>query len=458
MSNFTGKYFTPADEGFDEAAVGRVFNARRPDRRPNAVLLAETRDDIVNGVKLAKANGWSVAVRSGGHSWAAWSVREETLLIDLGLYQEMDYDPATGIASATPATKGGEVLDPYLASVGRFFNGGHCPTVGIGGFLLQGGQGWVARGWGWAAESVVAVDVVTADGELVRADATQNQDLYWAARGAGPSFPGVVTRFYLQTRPRYKHAVESVQLYRPEQFQNLLKWMYSIHDQVSPDVEIVIVSQCGPTGPNGEIERTIVVDALTLVDDVEQGKKNLEPFLTFPEIDSAIVNIWGQETTLAARREQQLAANPEDHRYFVDNVWVEGDPADIAEKLDPLFTTIPEQKGFTIWYSMGPIRELPDMAFSLQSPGYVATYLVSDDASRDAENRAWVDHAMKHARPVTVGTYLGDSDFGNRQLKFMSEANYDRLQKVIADRDPAGRFVRYLSKDPANLNKNDWDL
>lgn len=458
MSLFTGKFYTPADEGFDEAAVGRVFNARRPSRRPNAVLLAETRDDIINGVKYAKERDWAVAVRSGGHSWAAWSVRENTLLIDLGLYQEMDYDPETGIASATPATKGGEVLDPYLASVGRFFNGGHCPTVGIGGFLLQGGQGWVARGWGWAAERVVAVDVVTADGELVRADATQNQDLYWAARGAGPSFPGVVTRFYLQTMPRYKHALESVQLYKPEQFQDLLKWLYSIHDQVSPDVEIVLVSQCGPTGRNGEIERTIVIDALTLVDDVEQGKKNLEPFLTYPGIDTAIVNIWGQETTLAARREQQLNANPEDHRYFVDNIWVDGDPADIASKIDPLFTEIPEEKGFTIWYSMGPLRELPDMAFSMQSPGYVATYLVSDDANHDAANRAWLDGAMAKAQSVTAGTYLGDSDFGNRQLKFMSGQNYQRLQKVIADRDPSVRFVRYLSKDPGNLNQNDWDL
>ncbi|MDE2409955.1 MAG: hypothetical protein KGL72_06585, partial [Actinomycetales bacterium] len=93
-----------------------------------------------------------------------------------------------------------------------------------------------------------------------------------------------------------------------------------------------------------------------------------------------------------------------------------------------------------------------------QSPGYVATYLVSDDANHDAANRAWLDGAMAKAQSVTAGTYLGDSDFGNRQLKFMSGQNYQRLQKVIADRDPSGRFVRYLSKDPGNLNQNDWDL
>jgi len=458
MSTFTGKFFNPGDAGFDEAAVGRVFNARRPSRRPNAVLLAETRDDIVAGVKFAKEQGWSVAVRSGGHSWAAWSVREDTLLIDLGLYQEMDFDPATGIASATPAVKGGKVLDPYLQSVGRFFNGGHCPTVGIGGFLLQGGQGWCARGWGWAAESVIAVDVVTADGELVRADATQNQDLYWAARGAGPSFPGIVTRFYLQTLERYKHAVESVQIYDVKHFKAIMEWMYSIHEQVSKNVEIVVVSNSAPVGPNGEIKRIIVIDALALVDTIEEGKEAVAPFQSFPHIDEAILNINGEETQLANRREQQLIANPEGHRYFVDNIWVDGEPAEIAEKIEPLFTTIPEEKGFTIWFSMGPVRELPDMAFSLQSPGYVATYLVSDDETHDAANRAWLDSAMAGARSVTKGTYLGDSDFGNRQLKFMEPENFERLSKVIADRDPNGRFVRYLAKDPQNLNNNDWQL
>jgi FAD/FMN-containing dehydrogenase len=142
----------------------------------------------------------------------------------------------------------------------------------------------------------------------------------------------------------------------------------------------------------------------------------------------------------------------------VDNIWVDGEPEVIAQKLYPLFTELPEQLGFTIWYSMGPLRELPDMAFSMQSPGYVATYLVSNDESHDAENREWLDRAMANAQSVTKGTYLGDSDFGNRQLEFLSAENYARLQKVIADRDPDGRFVRYLSKDPANLNRNHWQL
>ena len=78
----------------------------------------------------------------------------------------MSYDDDTGIVTAGPAVRGGLDLDPFLAARGRFFAGGHCPTVGLGGFLLQGGMGWNCRGWGWAAESIDAIEVVTADGEV----------------------------------------------------------------------------------------------------------------------------------------------------------------------------------------------------------------------------------------------------------------------------------------------------
>ena len=120
------------------------------------------------------------------------------------------------------------MLAPYLAERGRFFVGGHCPTVGVGGFLLQGGQGWNARGWGWAAEYVEAIDVVTADGELVRADATQNSDLYWAARGAGPGFFGVVTRFHLRTLPAPGHLAQTVQAYALDDFDEVMAWLHRL--------------------------------------------------------------------------------------------------------------------------------------------------------------------------------------------------------------------------------------
>ena len=110
---FAGEIVWRGDPGYEEARVGRVFNARRPDRYPAAILFAEGEDDVVAGVRLARDRGLKVSVRAGGHSWAAWSVRDDALVIDLGRMREMAFDPETGIATASPAVKGGAELVPF---------------------------------------------------------------------------------------------------------------------------------------------------------------------------------------------------------------------------------------------------------------------------------------------------------------------------------------------------------
>lgn len=457
-ARFLGRLSLPGDPDWEDARVGRIFNGRRPDRQPDAILQAADVDDVVAGVRWAAERGWSVAVRSGGHAWAGWSVRDGGLLIDLARLTGIDYDPATGIASAQPAVHGGDALSPFLEARGRFFNGGHCPSVGLGGFLLQGGQGWCQRGWGWAAESVVAIDVITADGELVRADASTNADLYWAARGAGPSFPGIITRFHLQTRPLFGYVGHTAQMFDLDDFTEIMTWLYGLHAEISTDVEIVVVSLTPPATDGRPARRRLVVTAVALVDDAAAAEAALAPFRTNPVLDRALMVVDCAESSLAEQRVQQDRANPRGARYRTDNIWVQGDPAEVIDRIRPLFTDPPGPRSFTIWFSNAPLRPLPDMAFSLQTEAYVAAYTVQDDPADDEPNRQWLDRAMEHAQPVTAGQYLGDSDMTNRQLKFMSDANFARLQDIIARRDPAGRFARYLANDPATLNRNHWQL
>jgi FAD/FMN-containing dehydrogenase len=129
---------------YEDARVGRVFNHRRPKRYPLAVVQASKESDVVDAVKLAIEKKCRVSVRSGGHSWAAWSVRDDAVLIDLGKYKECSLDEETRIVRASPSTTG-RILNGYLIPKGFMFAGGHCPDVGIGGFLLQGGMGWNCR-------------------------------------------------------------------------------------------------------------------------------------------------------------------------------------------------------------------------------------------------------------------------------------------------------------------------
>lgn len=464
---FDGRLVLPTDAGWEDARVGRVFNGRRPDRQPDAVLVAGSVDDVQRGVRLAAEKGWTVAVRSGGHAWAVWSVRDGGLLIDLRDLTDITYDDETKIVSAGPATKGGEALSPYLEERGRFFNGGHCPTVGIGGFLLQGGQGWNQRGWGWAAESIVAIDVVTADGELVRADASQHADLYWAARGAGPTFPGIVVRFHLQTRPLHGALAHTVHGYELDDFTEVMTWLYETHHRIPTNVEIVCVSTPvelpGETGAGGAERRLFLVTGTSFGDDMAQAQAALAVFNESPVLSRAVFVKDAAPSHMGEHRAEQLKQNPEHWQYICDNAWIDGEytPEGIAamvEGIRPLFTTNPTERGFAIWMSNAPRRDLPDMAFSLHTDAYVAAYTVYEDPAEFPRNRAWVDEVFAHAEPVTAGQYLGDSDMTNRQLKFMAPENWAKLQQIIAARDPEGRFHRYLAADPATINVNHWEL
>jgi len=131
-------------EQYERARVGRVFNHRRPERYPVAVVEAREEAHVVEAVKLAQKNGARVSIRSGGHSWAAWSVRDDAVLIDLGNLKHIKLDESTGIVSVSPSTTG-RMLNDMLREKGLLFPGGHCPDVGLGGFLLQGGMGWVCK-------------------------------------------------------------------------------------------------------------------------------------------------------------------------------------------------------------------------------------------------------------------------------------------------------------------------
>lgn len=133
-----------AEPAYEEARVGRVFTLRRPNRYPLAVVNATEEGHVVEAVKLALEKECRISVRSGGHSWGVWSLRDNAILVDFGNYHEMILDEDTGIVQVSPSTTSGG-LNAFLLPKGRMFAGGHCPDVALGGFLLQGGVGWNAR-------------------------------------------------------------------------------------------------------------------------------------------------------------------------------------------------------------------------------------------------------------------------------------------------------------------------
>jgi FAD/FMN-containing dehydrogenase len=199
-AEFDGRVIAPDDVGYDEA---RTVVAGGIDRRPAVIIRPADAAEAARVVSLARESGLELAVRSGGHSGAGHGVSEGGIVLDLANMRNLDVDVDGRTAWAQTGLTAGE----YTAAVGAHglaTGFGDTGSVGIGGITLGGGVGFLSRKYGLTIDNLLAAEVVTADGEIVRVDADTHPDLFWAIRGGGGNF-GVVTRFQFRL-----HQVDTV--------------------------------------------------------------------------------------------------------------------------------------------------------------------------------------------------------------------------------------------------------
>jgi FAD/FMN-containing dehydrogenase len=192
-ADLNGRVITPGEPGYDE---GRTVFYGGIDRRPAAIVRAADEDDVSRAIALTRETGLELAVRSGGHSIPGHSATEGGILLDLRDLNALEID----VEGRTAWVGGGVTTGRYTdaaAEHGLATPFGDTGSVGIGGLTLGGGVGYLVRKHGLTVDSLLAADVVTADGKLVRADADSHPDLFWALRGGGGNF-GVATRLHLQ--------------------------------------------------------------------------------------------------------------------------------------------------------------------------------------------------------------------------------------------------------------------
>lgn len=438
----TATIFQWQDAGYEEARAAAVWNDLRPDRFPDCIVQAETEDDAVEAVRPARDQGLQVKVRAGGHSWSASGVRDGGMLLDLSRLKAVTYDPSTMRATAQPGAYGrelNEVLEPH----GRFFPSGHCPTVGLGGYLLQGGLGWQSRLLGPACASVAAVDVITAAGDLVRADHEVNSDLYWAARGAGPGFFGVVTRFHLRTHPRAAVTRVLNVVYPLEVVDEVLSWAMGIAPHLAPAVEVLLLGT-NPRLPDGTPApggTAVQIIACAMAPSEREADEMLTVFDTCPVLERALSRVQFPATM------QQLyaavdALEPAGHRWVADNMWTDADADVLVPELHELFTSVPNEISHVLWY---PYRDQPiDAAYSNAGRSYVAAYAGWTDPAEDARFTAWPTDQMRRLEPLSKGMQLGDENLVRRRWRYLSAENEARLEELRATWDPDGRFLSYL--------------
>ena len=185
-----GAVVTADDAGYAATRAGLLFNRRETGRRPGIIVRAAGVDDVRAAVRFAAANGLTVSARGSGHNWSGIALAGG-LVVDLGAMNRVVVDRAARLADAEPGLTN-RAFAETLAGYGLAFPVGHCGSVAISGYLLGGGFGWNSGAWGLACHNVEAVEVVMADGRLIRASAVEHPEVFWAVRGGGPEFFGVV--------------------------------------------------------------------------------------------------------------------------------------------------------------------------------------------------------------------------------------------------------------------------
>jgi hypothetical protein len=177
------------------------YNTRLP-FTPAVVVIPTTNQHVQDAVVCAAQAGLKVQAKSGGHSYASTGLggKDGSMSINLQSLQTIQLDQSSGIATVGGGVRLGNLADGIWNQGKAALSHGTCPGVGIGGHFTHGGYSHTSRNYGLAMDQIVAADVVLANGTLIKATSSANSDIFWAVRGAADSF-GIVTTFYLQTRP-----------------------------------------------------------------------------------------------------------------------------------------------------------------------------------------------------------------------------------------------------------------
>jgi FAD/FMN-containing dehydrogenase len=438
-----GTVLWKGEREYENARRASVYRENKPNRFPAVIVLAESARDVVAAVRFARDNGLKIGRRSGGHSWSSPHLRNGTMLIDLSRMQDLEIDAPNQTLWTNPGVLGARI-NAELNPLGQIIPTAHHLTVGIGGFVLCGGFGWNSRLWGNGSAHIKAIDVVTADGELIRADETQNTDYLWAARGAGSGFFGVVTRIQLTTHPLPKVMKVSAYLYHADVLEELFTWARSITAQVPRNLELVITSTAHDEAGNWAPVR-LTVAALALTDTEAEADQALALLETCPVLDKAYKRFVRVPTDLEKRYASGYAADPAGYRYACDNIYTNASAAELVPKLRKLFTELPSPRSHVFWLNWGPTQPFPDnMALSVQGDIYLGAYSIWDNPADDVRMEAWPVEQMRQLDALSVGGQMNDENIALHPQRYLSDAASNKLEALREKHDPRGVFLSYL--------------
>jgi FAD/FMN-containing dehydrogenase len=429
----SGAVLGPDDDGYDAARA--LYNGLI-DRRPGLIARCRTTDDVVAALTLARRAGLEVSVRGGGHNVAGRAVTDGGLMIDLAEMKGITIDPE----EATATAQGGVIwreLNDAAAEHGLVVTGGVISTTGVAGFTLGGGLGWLMAKYGLAVDNLLAVELVTADGEVLHVDAASHPDLFWALRGGGGNF-GVATSFTYRLHP-LSTVVGGLIAHPIDAAPDMLRFYRDAVADASDDLSAFTGLVHAPDGSGAKLAAMVVFH----VGDADQAERDLEPF-----------KAWGSPAAVEVGPMPYPVMNTlldEGYPIGALNYWLSTFTSSLSDELIQVlmerFATVPSPMTSILFeHFHGAVTRvgMTDTAVPHRDEGWnmLIPSVWTDPADTEA-NIAWTRETFAALQPhMGAGrwlNYLGD-DQAEDAIRAAYGPNYDRLREVKRQFDPDNVF------------------
>jgi hypothetical protein len=439
-TSFRGQLVRPGDSGYDEHR--KVWNGSI-DRSPALIARCAGVADVIAAMRFARDSGLRVAVRGGGHSFPGLSVCDGGIVIDLGPMRGIRVDPQACTARAQAGVLWGE-LDRETQAFGLATTGGIVTHTGIAGLTLGGGIGWLQRKYGLTIDQLISVDLVTANGEFVKASAEENPDLFWGLRGGGGNF-GIVTEFEFRLHPVGPTVLAGPVFWPMEKSPEVLRFYRDWIADAPDDLMTIVIHRKAPALPFVPPElhgRLVVAVACCYAGPVDEGEQVVRPLKAF---GSPVLDLCEPKPYLA----NQAMFDPS----FPHGWWYYIRACDVAELSDDVIDITVEHAlrirspltAFPIWQMGGAVARASDDETAFNGRGAGHTFNISATSATAEgfdEERDWSRTFWSALEPYHTTVYVNFlMDEGQERVREAYGAEkYDRLKALKRRYDPDNVF------------------
>lgn len=439
-TSFRGQLVRREDAAYDEHR--RIWNGSI-DRRPALITRCAGVADVIAAVRFGRQTGVPVAVRSGGHSFPGLSVADDALVIDLGLMKGIRVDPEARRARVQAGVLLGE-LDRETQAFGLAAPAGIVTTTGVAGLTLGGGIGWLMRKFGLTVDQLESVDLITAEGEFVKASADENADLFWGIRGGGGNF-GIVTEFEFRLNPLGPAVVAGPVFWPMEDSPEVLRFYRDWVADAPDELMTIVVHRKAPPLPFVPPElhgKRVVMVIACYAGPVEEGEKVVRPM---KEFGSSVADLCEPKPFVT----HQAMFDPS----FPHGRWYYVKSCDVTELTDEVIDVTVEHSlriespltAFPIWQMGGTVARVgeDETAFNGRKAGFTYNIGACTEGPEGFEaERDWVRGFWSALEPWHTTVYvnfLGDEGEERIRTAYGPE-KYERLRGLKRTYDPDNFF------------------